>query len=191
MLVKCDSDVTVFILNFSVTSTFCLRRECSSLKPTVLLILALCDWCAVFFGTFARLADVWQFPYCICEQPHVLLQTGVLILNIIVLTLNTDLSDTAPVTKRNSYVQLVLFNVAAVILAKEVTEGIAHAFDVVGGTLEAIHVLGVTFLISVYRTIFLSLDCLYHAYAKLKYSGERCRFIDDLRRGDKMIVINI
>lgn len=76
MLVKCDSDVTVFILNFSITNTFCLRRECSSLKPTVLLILALCDWCAVFFGTFARLADVWQFPYCICEQPHVLLQTG-------------------------------------------------------------------------------------------------------------------
>lgn len=131
-----------------------------------------------------------QFTNLVAHFSHFLV-AGVFILNIIVLTLNTDLSDTAPVTKRNSYVQLVLFNVAAVILAKEVTEGIAHAFDVVGGTLEAIHVLGVTFLISVYRTIFLSLDCLYHAYAKLKYSGERCRFIDDLRRGDKMIVINI
>ena len=76
MLVKCGSDITVFILNFSVTSTFCLRRECSGLKPTVLLILALCDWCAVFFETFARLVDVWQFPYCICEQPQLLLQTG-------------------------------------------------------------------------------------------------------------------
>lgn len=76
MLVKCNSDITVFILNISVTSTFCLRRECSNLRPTVLLILALCDWCSVFLGTFARLADVWQFPYCICEQPQVLLQTG-------------------------------------------------------------------------------------------------------------------
>lgn len=76
MIVKCDSDITVFILNFSITSTFCLRRECTSLKPTVLLILALCDWCAVFFGTFARLANVWMFPFCICEQPQVLLQTG-------------------------------------------------------------------------------------------------------------------
>lgn len=76
MFVKCDSDITVFILNFSITSTFCLRRECSSLKATVLLMLSLCDWCSVFFGPFARLGNVWQFPYCICEQPEVLLQTG-------------------------------------------------------------------------------------------------------------------
>ena len=116
---------------------------------------------------------------------------GVFVLNIIVLTINTDLSETVPVTKRNSYVHLVVFNVAAVILAKGVTEGIAQAFDVVGGTLETIHVLGVTFLISVYRTMFLSLDCLYHTYAKLKYSSEHCGFIDDLRRGERMIVINI
>lgn len=191
MLVKCNSDITVFILNISVTSTFCLRRECSNLRPTVLLILALCHWCSVFIGTFARLADVWQFPYCICEQPQVLLQTGVFVLNIIVLTINTDLSDTSPVVKRNSYVHLILFNVAAVISATWVTERIAIAFDVVGGTLDAIHVLGVTFFISVYQTVFLCLDCLYYTYAKLKYSSERFRFIDDLRRGEKMIVINI
>jgi len=116
---------------------------------------------------------------------------GLFILNIIILTLNTDLSDKAKVTRRHSYVHLVLFNVAALILANEVTEGIANAFHVVGGTLEAIHVLGVTFLISVYRTLFLSLDCLYHAYAKHKYNSDRWRFVDDLRRGDKMIVINM
>lgn len=79
MLVKCDSDISVFILNCSLTSTFCLRRECRGLKPSVLLILALCDWCAVFFGNFARLAidqNMWFITSCICEQPQVLLQTG-------------------------------------------------------------------------------------------------------------------
>jgi len=116
---------------------------------------------------------------------------GVFIINIIILTLNTDLSDTAPLTKRNSYLHLVLLNVAAVILAKEVTEGIAYAFHVVGGTLETIHVLGVTSFISIYRTLFLSLDCLYHAYAKFKYNSDHFRFVDDLRHGDKMIVINM
>ena len=110
---------------------------------------------------------------------------------MIVLILNTDLSDTAPVIKRNCYGHLFLFNAAAVTLSKEVTQVIAHAFDVVGGTLEANHVLSATFLVSVYRTMFLSLDCLYHAYMKLEYSGERYRLIDNLRRGEKMIVINI
>ena len=102
-----------------------------------------------------------------------------------------DLSDTAHVTKRNSYVHLILMNLVALIFSKGVTEGIAHAFDVVGGTLEASHVLSVTFFVSVYRTMILSLDCLYHTYAKLKYSGERYRFMDDLRLEDKMIVINL
>ena len=74
-----------------------------------------------------------------------------------------------------------------------VTEGIAYAFHVVGGTLEATHdhVLGVTFLTSVHRTLFLSLDCLYHAYAKFKYNSDRFLFVDYLRHGDKMIVINM
>ena len=75
----CDSDAAVFILNASLTSTFCLRRECKRLKPAVLLILALSDWCAVVFGSFSRLSgekDLWFITSCLCEQPQVLLQTG-------------------------------------------------------------------------------------------------------------------
>lgn len=116
---------------------------------------------------------------------------GVFILNITVLILNTDLSDAAPVTKRNSYVHLVLFNAASVILSKLGTHVIAHAFDTVGSVQEASHVLSATFLVSVYRTTFLSLDCLYYACTNPKDGEKHYAFIDDIRRGEKAIVINM
>lgn len=79
MFMTCDSDAAVFILNVSLTSTFCLRRECKSLKPAVVLLLAVSDWCAVVMRSFYRLSrdkDLWFVTSCICEQPQVLLQTG-------------------------------------------------------------------------------------------------------------------
>lgn len=113
------------------------------------------------------------------------------ILNVALLILNTDLSDRAPVSKRNSYVHLVLFNAASVVLSKSVTHVIAHAFDVVGGELEASHVLSATFFACVYRTTFLSLDSLYYAYTNSNDGNKHCAFIDSIKRGEKVIIVKI
>ena len=79
----------------------------------------------------------------------------------------------------------------SVILSKAGTYVIADAFDAVGGAVEASHVLGVTFLVSIYRTTFLVLDCLYYALTNPKDGGKHNAFIDDIRRGEKAIIINV
>ena len=113
--------------------------------------------------------------------------TGVFILNLAILTVNTDLSDEShPYTKRASYLHLVLFNAASFILSKAVTQAIAHAIDDAGDTLAIDHVKGVTFLISSYRTVFLSLDCLYYAYTNPANSNGFSSI-----GGDKAITINM
>lgn len=122
---------------------------------------------------------------------HIYSVTGVFVLNVAVLILNTDLSDAAPVTKRNSYLHLVLFNAVSVTLSKAGTYVIADAFDAVGDVQEASHVLGATFLVSIYRTTFLLLDCLFYALTNPKDGGKHYAFINDIRRREKAIIINM
>ena len=79
MLINCDTDAAIFIINCTFTSVFCLRRECKGLKSSVLLVLALSDWLSVFSRTLITLIhdiNLWSAAACVCEQPQVLLQTG-------------------------------------------------------------------------------------------------------------------
>lgn len=61
-----------------------------------------------------------------------------------------DLLDILFVVKCNFYVYLIFFNVVVVISVMWVIEWIVIVFDVVGGILDVIYVLGVMFFISVY-----------------------------------------
>jgi len=193
MLIKCDSDATAFILHCTFTSIFCLRHECRGLKSGILLILALSDWMAVLCQTLTSLArekTMWLATVCICDQPQVLLQTGVFILNLAVLTVNTDLSEASLLTKRPSYLHLFLFNAVSFTLTTTVSRTLEHTFDDIGDTLAADHVIGVTFFMSIYRTIFLSLDCLYYAYTNPE-DTKRFSVVDNLRLGGNAIIIEI
>ena len=106
-----------------------------------------------------------------------------------VLILNADKSQGALFTRpRNSYVHLILFNAASIVLAKAGTHALARALDHVGGPLEASHVLGVTFLMSVYRITFLFLDYLYYAFTNPK-DNKSYKFIDNLRDDEKAVII--
>lgn len=188
MFMTCDSDAAVFILNVSLTSTFCLRRECKSLKPAVVLLLAVSDWCAVVMRSFYRLSrdkDLWFVTSCICEQPQVLLQTGIFVLNVIVLILNDDLTETGHFIKRSSYVHLLLFNSASIILANAITRVITQAIGDVEGALESSYVFG-TFLLGVYRTVFLFLDSLYFTYVIIGDKSNIC--MHKLRLEEKTVI---
>lgn len=65
--------------------------------------------------------------------------------------------------------------------------------DGAGDTLAVDHVMGVTFLMSIYRTVFLSLDCLYYAYTNHTNpeDSKRYSFIHKLRPGEKAIIIDM
>lgn len=112
-------------------------------------------------------------------------------LNLAILTVNTDLSDESlSCTKRKSYLHLVLFNATSFILSKAVTQALAHAMDEAGDTVATDHVMGITFLLSIYRTVFLSMDSLYYAYTNPANNND-FSLIGNLRHGDKAIIINM
>ncbi|CAH3180559.1 unnamed protein product [Porites lobata] len=192
MLINSDTDAAIFIINCTFTSVFCLRCEYKDLKSSVLLVLALSDWLSVFSRTLTTLThdiNLWSAAACVCEQPQVLLQTGIFILNLAIIQINTDLSEfNSP--KRNSYLHLVLFNAASCVLSRAIIQAIASTLDDSGNNEVADYVLGVLFLLGIYRTVFLSLDCLYHAYANTE-NRKTYSLTDHARHGDKVVIINI
>lgn len=166
MIVKCDSDSTAFILHCTFTSVFCLRHECHKLKATVLMILAISDMMAALCRTFAYVVfqnGMWSDFTCLCRHPQMLLQIGASFLNLALIAINAKVSKKSQVTGCQSYTHLVLFNGLSFMLAASATNVASGVLYNAGETLAAEYTQGVTFLMSMYRIIFLSLDSLYYA----------------------------
>lgn len=166
MILKCDSDSTAFILHCTFTSVFCLRHECRKLKATVLMILAISDMMAALCRKFAYV--VFQNGMrsdftCLCRHPQMLLQIGASFLNLALIAINAKVSKKSQVTGCQSYTHLVLFNGLSFMLAASATNVASGVLYNAGETLAAEYTQGVTFLMSMYRIIFLSLDSLYYA----------------------------
>lgn len=166
MILKCDSDSTAFILHCTFTSVFCLRHECRKLKATVLMILAISDMMAALCRKFVYVVfqnGMWSDFTCLCRHPQVLLQIGASFLNLALIAINAKVSKKSQVTGCQSYTHLVLFNGLSFMLAASATNVASGVLYNAGETLAAEYTQGVTFLMSMYRIIFLSLDSLYYA----------------------------
>lgn len=190
MIVKCDSDAVVFILHCSFTSVFCLRRECWRLKPSVLLILAMSEVMAVLCRTFADLPfgkSSWSDVFCSCKHPHVLLQIGASCLNVVLIAANTEVSENALVTKCQTYIHLILFNAVSFFAATTATTALSGLLYDAGKTLVADYTQSVTFLMSIYRTMFLTLDSLYYVWNQDTDYG-LAMFGGDLRSGNAIVI---
>lgn len=166
MILKCDSDSTAFILHCTFTSVFCLRHECRKLKATVLMILAISDMMAALCRKFANVVfqnGMWSDFTCLCRHPQVLLQIGASFLNLALIAINAKVSKKSQVTGCQSYTHLVLFNGLSFMLAASAINVASGVLYNAGETLAEEYTQGVTFLMSMYRIIFLSLDSLYYA----------------------------
>ena len=111
-------------------------------------------------------------------------------LNLVVLAINTELSERSFPTRRQTYLHLILFNAASFALTRTTTHSIARVLEDAGAVFAAEHVLGITFLTSIYRAYFLSLDCLYYACFKPD-KEKRHSIVDDLRPADKAIIVQM
>ena len=89
--------------------------------------------------------------------------TGASFLNFALIAINAKVSKKSQVTGCQSYTHLVLFNGLSFMLAASATNVASGVLYNAGETLAAEYTQGVTFLMSMYRIIFLSLDSLYYA----------------------------
>ena len=71
-----------------------------------------------------------------------------------------------------------------------IIQAIANTLDDSDNNEVAVYVLDVLFHVGMYRTVFLSLDCLYHACAKTE-KRKGYSLTDHVRHGDKVVIINI
>ena len=89
--------------------------------------------------------------------------TGASFLNLALIAINAKVSKKSQVTGCQSYTHLALFNGLSFMLAASATNVASGVLYNAGETLAAEYTQGVTFLMSMYRIIFLSLDSLYYA----------------------------
>lgn len=89
--------------------------------------------------------------------------TGASFLNLALIVINAEVSKRSLVSGCETYTHLALFNGLSFLLAATATNAASGVLYNAGETLAADYTQGVTFLMSMYRIIFLSLDSLYYA----------------------------
>lgn len=102
-------------------------------------------------------------PKCKCLQFTPSQLTGASFLNLALIAINAKVSKKSQVTGCQTYTHLVLFNGLSFMLAATATNVASVVLYNAGETLAAEYAQGVSFLMSMYRIIFLSLDSLYYA----------------------------
>ena len=106
---------------------------------------------------------------------------------MVLIAANTEVSENALVTKCQTYIHLILFNAVSFFAATTATTALSGLLFDAGKTLVADYTQSVTFLMSIYRTMFLTLDSLYYVWNQDTDYG-LAMFGGDLRSGNAIVI---